>query len=214
MKKDKKTLLIITGLTIFSVFLVVIRVLIFKQITFIFLLWNLILAWIPYLISYRIIKLYEKKTSSIILWITIFIWYIFFPNSPYILTDLIHLSIISHIPKWYDGLMIFSFSFTALILGFLSLEKIQKIISEKFSKVKGWIFTAFIILSSGFGIYLGRFLRWNTWDIFINPQFLITDILERIIFPFEYIRTIAVTVLFSIFIFLSYLVFTNNQKQN
>jgi len=163
---------------------------------FLFLNWNLFLAFIPWLLSsVIIIKGIDKKFTLILL---ILSWLVFFPNSPYILTDLFHLRLRSSAPIWFDLIVILSFAWTGLIFGFISLMDIE-VLLKKYLKDKWINFTIvlFLFLSS-FGIYLGRYLRWNSWDILTNPFELSRDIIDRFVNPFIHPRTWGMTLLMGI----------------
>ncbi|MDR4496640.1 MAG: DUF1361 domain-containing protein [Candidatus Scalindua sp.] len=190
--------------TAFTVVLVFFRIHYSGNFEYDFLLWNLFLAWIPYAISV-ILKFYNHRLPAILLVIVIGFWLLFFPNAPYIITDLFHLRKKHNIPLWYDCVVISSAAWNGLILGLLSLHEIQKIISKKFGVKFGWLLAGFSITAGSFGIYLGRFLRWNSWDIIISPTKLIIDILNRFIHPLAYLQTLSVTLLFTAFLFLAYL---------
>lgn len=190
---------------------------------FFFLNWNLFLAGIPLVISTFVLK-YEIK-SKISLSILIVIWILFFPNSPYILTDLFHLKIRSSIPIWYDLIVILSYAWTGLMFGFVSLLHIQKLLSRHFNRFSVDLITSIFLFIAGFGVYLGRFLRWNSWDILHRPFELFGDISSRLINPFEHPQTWGVTILMGVllnmmfftlknFQRLSISIFTINEKHN
>lgn len=163
---------------------------------FFFLNWNLFLAWIPLIIT-SFALIFNVK-SKIALMIIVVIWILFFPNSPYILTDLFHLKARNNIPIWYDLVIILSYAWAGLICGFISLSDIEKFLSVYFKKpVINFIVVAFLFLSS-FGVYLGRFLRWNSWDILNDPFGLFNDIIVRFVYPLEYTKTWGVTLLLGI----------------
>src|ERR1044071_407704 len=138
-----------------------------------FLIWNLFLAWIPFLISYftYIVRLSRKQIYFVIP-IAAFLWLIFFPNAPYILTDFQHLARIQwqDLPVWYDVLMLIWFAFTGLLLGIVSLFLMQEIVRREFGRWAGWGFVAGVTGLTSIGVYAGRFLRFNSWDIFSNPK--------------------------------------------
>lgn len=125
-------------------------------------------------------------------------WVLFFPNSPYILTDLFHLKVRAGIPVWYDLIVILSYAWTGLICGFVSLNYIEKFLSAYFKKQVINLIVVFFLFLSSFGVYLGRFLRWNSWDILNNPFGLFNDIIVRFIYPLEHTKTWGVTVLMGI----------------
>jgi uncharacterized membrane protein len=131
-----------------------------------YLIWNLFLAWIPYIISICFIK----KDTTLNRFIPFFIlWLLFFPNAPYLVTDVLHL--VSSAPSflWYDGLLFFFFGWVGLFLGLLSLLQIHQYLKMHFRILFSELSIFAICFISSFGIYLGRFERWNSWDIFLNP---------------------------------------------
>lgn len=172
---------------------------------YLFLIWNLFLAWIPLFLSGALVKLDRQNKSCWLMGIIFFLWLLFFPNSPYILTDLFHLSQKQNIPLWYDLVLIVSFAWNGLMLGFISLFEIQKLLNKKFSSTGSWIAVIITLVLSSFGIYLGRFERWNSWDILISPLLLIKNIIDKITDPFSHPGTVGVTLLFSLFLIISYL---------
>jgi uncharacterized membrane protein len=138
------------------------------------------LAWIPYGLSEAILS--KKRKNLFFIGLLFFSWFIFYPNSLYIVTDLIHLGIKRDAaPLWFDFIMISVFSWTGILLGFFSLHSFQQWIQKKFGKIQGWLLVGVMIFLSSFAIYLGRFLRWNSWDILANPHKLLTDVLELFI---------------------------------
>jgi len=182
---------------------------------FLFLNWNLFLAWIPLLLSSFILAFKIRSTISLLF--IIVVWILFFPNSPYILTDLFHLRARNEIPIWYDLIVILSYAWTGLICGFISLNDIEKQLSEygKRNIINGVI--VFFLFMSSFGVYLGRFLRWNSWDVLNNPFGLFSDIVVRFIYPMEYTKTWGVTLLMGIMLNFMYFTFkwaeTNDEKE-
>lgn len=170
--------------------------------TFLFLNWNLFLATIPLVISSLVSR--QNFRGKFPLFILIFSWILFFPNSPYILTDLFHLRARPSVPVWYDLIVIVSFAWTGLIFGFASLMQIEKLMRQHFTpKIVEISIVIFIFLSS-FGVYLGRFQRWNSWDIVNRPISLFQDIASRFLFPMEHLRTWGVTILLGILLNLMY----------
>lgn len=149
-----------------------------------FLVWNLFLAFIPYLMVLRL-RFRESVTTTNLI-ITAVIWLAFLPNAPYVLTDLIHIKHASSNWIVYESLLILSFSITALFLGFLSLKDMTEILRKKgwlTSKNKESLFQNIVLILCGYGIYLGRVLRWNSWDIIQNPERLFLDMIDLFIHP-------------------------------
>lgn len=173
--------------------------------SFFFLIWNLFLAWIPYWIGLNIERIARVTSSRLVIGGFIIMWLLFFPNAPYIVTDLLHLKSRSPIPKWYDMMVLVSFAWTGLMLGFLSLYEIQLFLRRRLYAKLSWILTVSAIILCAFGIYLGRFLRWNSWDVITNPSTLLNDIIVSISDPLAFSNTFNITIVFSGFLLLAYL---------
>lgn len=193
--------------TFFSLTLMAFRMYYSAEITFRFLAWNLFLAWIPFGISFLLNQFGEQIKSKFLIGSIVSVWLLFFPNAPYIFTDLFHFGAKPHIPIWFDLVMLLSFAWNGLILGFLSLRDMQFFLGRKLGTAGGWIFSLGALILGSFGIYLGRYLRWNSWDILTHPGALAYDILDRVINPMAHPRTLAITVLFSGLLIMMYLTF-------
>jgi uncharacterized membrane protein len=207
-----KITILLVVMTLFSFGISITRYFITDSKLFLFLNWNLFLAFIPWMISTILIYKNTNRKSSLILLITS--WLLFFPNSPYILTDLFHLRLHTSAPMWFDLIVILSFAWTGLIYGFISLLDIETLLKRYINgKIITIISVIFLFLAS-FGIYLGRFLRWNSWDIISNPFGLFNDVFERIINPFDHPRTWGLTILMGILLNMMYfsLKFIKEQK--
>ncbi len=174
--------------------------------TYRFLTWNLFLAWLPLVSALLLWVLHQYAPRLRILqWPLLLCWLVFFPNAPYLVTDFLHLSERQNVPLWYDLMLIFSFAWNGLIVGFTALWIVQEVLTAQFNRVVSLLVVCLTLLLSGFGIYVGRFLRWNSWDVISNPHLLLADILPRLIDPLAYPRTIGVTLLFSTFLTIAYL---------
>ena len=163
------------SISLFCVFLYLARYYATGKTDYLFLNWNLFLAIIPWIITSNIRLKEGGKTNWFVLVITIGTWLLFFPNAPYILTDLYHLKFNHSAPIWFDHVLIISFAWTGLIFGFLSLMDIESLLSRW---MKPWLLkscVAILLFISAFGIYLGRFLRWNSWDLINKPFNLLYD---------------------------------------
>jgi uncharacterized membrane protein len=190
--------------TAFSVALVGFRVFHSGTFTYTFFVWNLFLAFVPFAISTAVV-FRERRLPAVPLFLIVGVWLLFFPNAPYILTDLFHLTPKQGVPLWYDLVLILSFAWNGLIFGLISLADMQSVLTRQYGRAAGWAFVSLSIALGSFGIYLGRYLRWNSWDLFTNPHGLLSDILERFTQPLSHPRTWGVTLLFSIFLSLCYL---------
>jgi len=149
---------------------------------FLFLAWNLALAWIPLLISHY---LSQKPRSKWIVSISVFCWLLFFPNAPYLITDFVHLQVRTGIPLWYDILLLFTYAILGLALGIRSLEQLRQYLHHHWGHRLAHLLVGTTLLLSGLGIYLGRVLRWNSWDAIVNPWGPIQDTLQLLMNPIE-----------------------------
>lgn len=187
----------------FIAVLIFIRIIYSGKWSFIFLIWNLFLAWLPFIISSSF-----KRVLKIEKWKQLFVfavWLLFFPNALYIVTDLIHLNLETTIPKWFDAILLFTCCITGLMMAFVSLIRVEKYLSYHFSSRAVSVQIIFILFLASFGVYLGRFLRWNSWDIVSNPYGLALSIMQRFIFPLQHLQTWGITILLTILFYLLYL---------
>jgi uncharacterized membrane protein len=193
--------LLLLASSLFCAAMVFVRVYFSGTLSYTFLFWNLFLGFIPFVISTFLSSL---KTPATVFYPLAFLWLLFFPNAPYVLTDLIHLRQ-QYAPLWYDLLMLLSFAWTSLMFGFVSLADMQRLVQGRFNAATGWLFAVVALALGSFGIYLGRFLRWNSWDVITEPRQLAWDILERVANPLAHTGTFGFTVLLTAFLLLAYL---------
>ncbi len=163
------------------------------------LIWNLFLAWIPFMLAYFAHAIsWRRAALYMVIPLIAFLWLIFFPNAPYMLTDLQDLARkSSNAPLWYDVIMIVWCSWTGMLLGVISLYLMQDIIRRSFGRTVGWIFVFVISALSSFGMYIGRFVRLNSWDILQDPAETAVRILGLVIDPS--MRLAAFTFLYTFF---------------
>ncbi len=190
------TLLFSSGV---SAFLLTVRIVAAGTTKFSFLFWNLFLAWIPLGLAYWLRQRTQKKkvpdwkdTLIGLLWLG------FLPNSFYIISDIIHIQSSGEISILYDIAMITSFVLNGLLLGYISLFMMHRIVAKFSSERIAYIFAQCVLLLCSFAIYLGRYLRWNTWDVIVNPAGLVFDVTDRIISPATHSLTFVVTGVFFI----------------
>src|SRR5215218_6509325 len=187
-----------------------------------FMVWNLFLAWIPLWLAAALYDLDRRGVSPAPLLGLGFFWLLFFPNAPYLLTEFLHLhpdfavrerplhvlagiSPLRDAPLWYDVALLVACAWNGLLLGVVSLHLVQAVISRRLGKAQGWAAVVAILGLSGFGVSLGRFQRWNSWDLFSRPAALLADVASRVFNPLAHPRTTAVTVLMWSFLLLTYL---------
>jgi len=131
-------------------------------------------------------------------------WLLFFPNAPYIFTDLIHLTNRYFAHFWVDLMLILLCALTGLVLGFVSLYLMQSVVARMFGRVASWLFIAVVAGLSSFGVYLGRFVRVNSWDIVTRPGKLYHGINAWASDPFAHATSFAFPTLFATFLFIAY----------
>ena len=189
-------------LSLFVVALVVARVLYTRTFDQTGIAWNLFLAWVPFLLA---LVVYARARSGITrpaLLALGGLWLLFFPNAPYIVTDLKHIGTSTGIPVLYDVLLLSAAAWTGLLLGLTSLFLMHAVARRLLGAVSAWALVVGVLAASSFGIYLGRVQRWNSWDVFIRPEALVGQIANGF-----HAAPLALTVLLTSFLLASYLVF-------
>lgn len=170
--------------------------------------WNLFLAWVPYVASLAAALLWRGWPGRP--WLLVLpglAWLAFLPNAPYLVTDFIHIRQRQGLPwlYWYDIVMMAIFAWTGCVLGAVSLGIMQRIVAGYLGRAVGWLFALGAAGLCGVGIYLGRFGRWNSWDLLLNPRALAADLLAPLRDPTAYLRPLALCALFAAFFLISYL---------
>jgi uncharacterized membrane protein len=169
-----------------------------------FLAWNLLLAWIPLVLA-TVAYARARRRIDAVVWLLLVPWLLFFPNAPYLLTDFIHLGE-GPAPLWYDALMLSAFAWTSLLLGFASLYLVQTIVRQVAGFAWSWLVVAAALALGSFGVYLGRFMRFNSWDALLRPRRVADVIGNQLENPFQHPRMAAALVGLTAFLFVGYAV--------
>ncbi|WP_337044106.1 DUF1361 domain-containing protein [Emticicia sp. 17c] len=172
----------------------------------IFLLWNLFLAWVPLFFVLVARRIHASKqaaigTKRVVLYVFLGLWLLFFPNSPYIITDLIHLVESESHLLWFDSVNFFVVALAGLATGLYSLYVAHQIIQRLTNKFTAWVLISGSVMLAGFGLYLGRFIRFNSWDLFTNPVFLFRKSFQELQNPLA----IKTTLVFSLVVMVLYI---------
>ncbi len=139
-----------------------------------FLLWNLLLAWVPVVAALAAYRFHVRgRRPDLLSGVCALVWFLFFPNALYIVTDFVHLEHRPPVPLWFDLLLIASFAWTGLCLGYLSLYLMQEVVRARFGRGTGWGFAVGMLALGSVGVYAGRVLRWNSWDVIRHPTSLL-----------------------------------------
>jgi uncharacterized membrane protein len=196
-------LLMLIFASLLSTVMVLLRIVYTGQTHFTFMWWNLLLAWLP--LIFALLATWLRRRPFLLL-IPAFFWLLFLPNAPYMVTDLMHLNWRGHAPLWFDAIMLFSFAITGILLGLTSLTLMHTLMSRLLGMAAGWLFVAVSLALTSFGVYIGRFLRWNSWDLFTNPLAVLLDVLSILRYPQDNVRTFVVWSLLTAVLFFTYVI--------
>lgn len=206
MKKNKEAAIwrLTYPLAIFSlvaIVLLLIRIIISGSYRYWFLPWNLLLAWVPVILAILLVQLLKRYPwSSWRTVVTSVIWLLFLPNTFYLITDFIHLHDTKEVGLLFDVVILGMFAFTGFFLGFTALLLIHTELNKRVRASLANKVVLLIILASSFAIYLGRYLRWNSWDVITNPFNIIFDLADRLGSPGDYPLTFVTTSMFFVVI--------------
>jgi uncharacterized membrane protein len=175
-----------------------------------FLAWNLFLAGLPFAFALLASLVHESahpgRLRSGAVAASLVLWLLFFPNAPYLVTDLAHLRAgVVGAPRWFDAVLFGAFAATGVASGFASLLLVHGLVARRLGRLAGWSAIGAASLLGGYGIYLGRFSRLNSWDVLARPERLLRTVLDPLLDPTSHARTIAVSLLYAGFILLGYL---------
>jgi uncharacterized membrane protein len=170
-----------------------------------FLVWNLFLAWVPVAAALIAHALDRIGAHALAVGAGI-VWLAFFPNAPYMLTDYIHLRETPQgSPLWWDALMLSSFVWTALMLGFFSLYLMQSVWSAHVkSRFVSWLLAAVALALGSFGVYLGRFVHINSWDALLHPRNVAHIVATQVENPINHPRLVGTIGLLTAFLLIGY----------
>lgn len=166
---------------------------------------NLLLAWLALVFSWLLVK--NLKVNRWLSWQNIalsILWLFFLPNTWYVLTDFLHVYPTGEISELYDIVLIMTLAVSGFSLGIVSLFMVHKELIKRFGRLQAYRFIELIILAASFGIYLGRDLRWSSWDVIKDPSGIILNVSDRVIDPLGHPSAINVTVLFFILLSAAY----------
>ncbi len=171
-----------------------------------FLAWNLALAWAPLIFNglAALLRLSARRWLGATAALVDFAWLMFLPNAPYLVTDLIHLTGQSlsgraSVPLWFDLLLFLSFAATGCWLGLVSLETMTARVSHRLGNAVAWLFAGCVCLLCGYGVFLGRFWRLNSWDLIERPTRLFRLAIEPLLDPIGHKGAVAFTATFAAF---------------
>jgi uncharacterized membrane protein len=154
------------------------------RITFVFLLWNLFLACVPYALALGLrVHWVLRRRITVGFAALAAAWLAFFPNAPYMLTDFVHLRGHENALWWFDLLLIATCAGTAWLAGLASLAIVERVLRDAVGSRFARVSIACTCWLSGLGVYMGRFMRFNSWDIVREPGMLVRAIADRLLTP-------------------------------
>jgi uncharacterized membrane protein len=189
------------GLTAVSIGLFVVGAITNHSLQFQYLVQNLFLAWLPLVfvaVLFRALK--TRLWSSWLPFVLTVLWLVFLPNSFYMISDFIHIQDVTRHNLLYDVVMFTAFIFTAALIGFCSLYLVQVELRKRVSLWASSVLISVVLFLCSFAIYLGRDLRWNSWDILLNPAGILFDVSDHLMHPLQHLDMFSMT--FSFFVLL------------
>jgi uncharacterized membrane protein len=182
---------------------------------FVFLVWNLFLAWLPYGWSLAAARLAARRPSAW-WWLLVpgALWLLFFPNALYLVTDFVHLRPREGIPLWYDIGMLAAFALSGCFLAVASLHTMQNLVAAYLGNLASWLFVFGVVGLNGLGVYLGRFLRWNSWDVFLDPRGVLADTLHIVANPLANRQATGVIGMFAALLLVCYVMYWGMGRQD
>ncbi|NUO50317.1 MAG: DUF1361 domain-containing protein [Polyangiaceae bacterium] len=181
--------------------------------TYLFLAWNLFLALIPLAASTLLRLTHEEvvtgaRRRTLLLRgcqaLLFAVWLLFLPNAPYLVTDLFHLGPKAPVPLWFDLALLLSCAVTGIAVGFRSMGDVHEIVRQASGRVAGWGFVVVVWFACAYGIYLGRYLRWNSWDVLHRPLHIVKVAVDSSLDPHSHPRVLGVTLLYGVLLLLTY----------
>lgn len=169
--------------------------------------WNLLLAWVA-----LVAALWLERILQHALWsgwyalVVTMVWLVFLPNTFYMISDFVHIREVSDVDLLYVAVLFSSFIFNGVLLGYLSLIMVHWQLLRRMSAKSASIIIGLVLLLCSFAIYIGRELRWSTWDIVANPSSLLFDVSDRILKPHEHPQTFVTTASFFVLLSMLYVV--------
>jgi len=186
--------------SVFSVSLVVLRFALSGTGNYANLVWNLVLAWVPFVFAVVAYDRHRRGSRGLSIALPLALWLVFLPNAPYLVTEFMLLRDVHDMPVWFDTAMLVSFAWTGLLLGFVSVYLVQELVRRVAGPTAGWLCALGSFGLCGVGVYLGRYLRWNSWDVFVQPAGVLHDVSARLGSP----RLVGMSLLIATFLTIAY----------
>lgn len=197
---SRRRLLLLAGLLAGSALLaaaVLARVVATHSLDLTNLVWNLVLAWIPFALALGLYDAARRGAAGTSLLALGALWLVFLPNAPYIATDVIWLGDLESGTHWHDPLLVGGAAGLGLALGFVSIYLVQVVAAARLGRAAGWVLASASLVLSGLGVYLGRYERWNSWEVVTEPGKVFGGLAAGVVDPFAYTRPLALAAFFA-----------------
>ncbi len=204
MPKERQKLAMVAALLVWCVALLSYWIAVGSDRLAVGLLWNLFLASVP-LVWSAAFRSAMVARRPLLVGSCFVLWLLFFPNAPYLLTDLIHFRPRPPLPEWLLLAILLSCAGAGTLLGYFSLGEIHAAVERKRGRAMGWLVVSGSLLLCGFGIYVGRFLRWNSWDALTRPWSLLRSVVGQFVDAGPHPHPVPVTLIFGGGLLLGYL---------
>jgi uncharacterized membrane protein len=200
-------LAVLAAASAFAVGLVGLRFVLSGNVHYANLVWNLVLAWVPFVLALVVYDGARRPWGAGTLAAIGVVWLLFLPNAPYIVTDLKWLGHYESGTFWFDPPIVAGAALLGLVLGFVSLYLVQSVVAARLGQLAGWTFAWSALVASGVGVYLGRFERWNSWDVVTEPTRVLGQLGSAALDPLAHARPLALSVFFAVAWCMGYAIF-------
>ncbi|MEO8711828.1 MAG: DUF1361 domain-containing protein, partial [Parafilimonas sp.] len=167
------------------------------SIAYFFYPWNLFLALIPVYFSGLLLKQKTLNYKSILL---LGLWLLFLPNAPYLVTDIFHFEARPPVPLWFDLMLVVSGAWNGILLCMISLFRVEKFLNTRCKTKYTEAIIFLLLIFCGYGIYIGRYLRYNSWDVVTDPVNILRSSSHHIYHPFQNLNVWVFTFVFAFFL--------------
>ncbi|MCL2849345.1 MAG: DUF1361 domain-containing protein [Micrococcales bacterium] len=185
-----------------------------------FFVWNLFLAVLPALVSLVVDRLGPSRPW--VGWVGCLVWLPLFPNTVYVVTDVVHITRVeffAHRRGWcteegwpfhcYAGdetvwaqlIVLMGLVVLTLWIGLWSLAHVHTFLASRWGRTAGWCAVVVVAGAAGYGVYLGRFVRLNSWEV-LNPTVLVPQVVDA-----TNQFAAVFTVMFGVYVLVAYLLF-------
>jgi uncharacterized membrane protein len=171
------------------------------------LVWNLFLAWIPFVVALVLYDTARRGARASSLAALGAVWLVFLPNAPYLVTDVLILDRLVGAVTATTVVLAVGAAAIGLALGFVSVYLVQAVVAARVGQAAGWALAVAALGLSGLGVYLGRYERWNSWEVATEPTKIVGGLVTGLLDPLAHPRPLALSLFFAVASCVGYVVF-------